>query len=46
MDTTPSHLLALLRPLFLDSAMLRFLSDTEPECFRRRTASDTHRLRA
>ena len=38
---TPSHLVALLRPLFLDTAMLRFLSDTEPDA----SGGELHRIR-
>jgi hypothetical protein len=41
MDTTPSQLLALLRPLFQDSAILRFLSDTEPDA----SGGELHRIR-
>ena len=41
MDTTPTQLLALLRPLFLDSAILRFLSDTEPDA----SGGELHRIR-
>ena len=41
MDTTPTQLLALLRPLFQDSAILRFLSDTELEA----SGGELHRIR-
>jgi hypothetical protein len=41
MDTTPTQLLALLRPLFLDSAILRFLNDTESDG----SGGELHRIR-
>lgn len=41
MDAIPSQLLALLRPPFQDSAILRFLSDTEPDA----SGGELHRIR-